>query len=1092
MLVTVLHRIVKEPEATAKVSFTDIPDDAYFKNPVQWAVENEITMGTGETTFSPHDEVTREQLATFLMRFAKYQGKDVSARAEIKDFPDDQDASDWAVEPLQWAVAKGILKGVDEDGTAYLRPKESTTRAQVAAVLMRYLTEEPTPTPTPALDKTALEAAIKEAEAIEKDDYTEASVKALDDAIAAAKKALDEAKTQDELDAAKKALDDAVAALEKKPAELDKTALEAAIKEAEAIDKDEYTDASVKALDDALAAAKKALDEAKTQDELDAAKKALDEAVAALEKKPKLEPRMENIDFTDPAEAVKFEVLKHNTGDIVEGDGLTLVATRPAFEPCKGQNEGDLATIPEDVIRIPVKDDWIATLTFDADLSGAQNGYYQFFGFYAAQGEDYQNLAGIRVGDKAMQNFIREDGVVTHEDEDDVVSAPGVDTNKTYYLRIEKVGTTYTCYRSENGKTFTKMFTYENTGIEADYIILDAYTGMTEGYRYTLKSLVFGVEPLDKTALEAAIQAAEAIEKGDYTEESVKALEDALAAAKKALDEAETQEELDAAKKALDDAVAALVEKPQMVDAYVLTTQLKAGDEVVVYNPARKQALANTVKDGLAAAAPAQVEDEILTFAEDAPVAVFIAEQSENGLVLRLKDGTALAIGETNEKLAYTAEPGDKGVWMVQTADEAAKTVLLRSAGVTEQIIVVIPLRYEALDAAIAEAKAVNAADYTDESVKAMTDALAAAEAIRAKEDATQAEVDAAAQALKNAILALQKKPDPTQGTYGLSKTIKAGDQVVIYNPGHGKAIKNETDNDWYLTAQEITPAENKIESPDASLVWTVQVDEAGNYSFVSGSNAITAWPSNNYVELTNDPTHEGAVTTWSLTEADADTCQHYISSTGVTTTYGPGYIECFAKQGVDKICGYSTNKPSLNDYGFQFYVKGASGEPEEPDPQPTVSYKLATELKTGDEVVIYNPAAKKALSSEPLGNYYLAAKDATVEENAIAEPDASTVWTVTVNEDGSYSFKQGSYDLSTYVNDTHINISNTAEGHDPNWILEPVTGTDSFTMKSATVAKEDGTPVYAEYYSRYDEFTVYATATPTSDAFAMQFYVKE
>ena len=128
MLVTVLHRIVKEPAATAKVNFTDIPDDAYFKNPVQWAVENEITMGTGETTFSPHDEVTREQLATFLMRFAKYQGKDVSARAEIKDFPDDQDASDWAVEPLQWAVAKGILKGVDEDGTAYLRPKESTTR----------------------------------------------------------------------------------------------------------------------------------------------------------------------------------------------------------------------------------------------------------------------------------------------------------------------------------------------------------------------------------------------------------------------------------------------------------------------------------------------------------------------------------------------------------------------------------------------------------------------------------------------------------------------------------------------------------------------------------------------------------------------------------------------------------------------------------------------------------------------------------------------------------------------------------------------------------------------------------------------------
>ena len=119
--------------------------------------------------------------------------------------------------------------------------------------------------------------------------------------------------------------------------------------------------------------------------------------------------------------------------------------------------------------------DWIATLTFSFDQAGASNGYYQFFGFFAAQGDDYQNMAGIRCGNNDLQDFLRVDGAVT-ADTDGVKSAPGTNANGTYYLRIRKLGDSYNCYRSSDGNTFTEMFGYDNTGIEADRIVIDAYT----------------------------------------------------------------------------------------------------------------------------------------------------------------------------------------------------------------------------------------------------------------------------------------------------------------------------------------------------------------------------------------------------------------------------------------------------------------------------------------------------------------------------------------------------------------------------------------------------------------------------------------
>ena len=214
-----------------------------------------------------------------------------------------------------------------------------------------------------------------------------------------------------------------------------------------------------------------------------------------------------DVDFTDTADADKYEIVGKTQAAPVSGEGLALITTRNAVETCNGQNSGDQANTPEDLVKIDVDGDWTATLTVDFNQNGASNGYYQFFGFYAAEGEDYQNMAGIRGGNNDMQNFLRLDGEIT-ADTEGVRSSPGFNANGTYTLRLEKQGTTYVCYRTFDGENFTEMFRYEDTGIEADSIVIDAYTGMTTGYKFTLKSLTFeGGAPVHTHDYQAVVTA---------------------------------------------------------------------------------------------------------------------------------------------------------------------------------------------------------------------------------------------------------------------------------------------------------------------------------------------------------------------------------------------------------------------------------------------------------------------------------------------------------------------------------------------------------------------------------------------------------
>lgn len=134
MVVTVLYRLENQP-STSAASFTDVASGAYYANAVAWANANGIVSGYGSGKFGPNDKVTREQLAAILYRYAQYKKYNVSGAKSLDGYTDAQSVSSYAVPALQWANAAGVVTG--KSGSK-LDPKGNATRAEVAAMLMRF------------------------------------------------------------------------------------------------------------------------------------------------------------------------------------------------------------------------------------------------------------------------------------------------------------------------------------------------------------------------------------------------------------------------------------------------------------------------------------------------------------------------------------------------------------------------------------------------------------------------------------------------------------------------------------------------------------------------------------------------------------------------------------------------------------------------------------------------------------------------------------------------------------------------------------------------------------------------------------------
>ena len=145
-LVCILYRIQGEPKvvegyelAKLRAPFDDVPRGQWYTNAILWAKLTRIVNGTSATTFDPNGQITREQLAAILYRYtAKYAPDATGNAASLADYPDAGSVSAYARDAMAWAVGNGLIKGLPHDKTDYLEPGGSTTRAQVATILMRY------------------------------------------------------------------------------------------------------------------------------------------------------------------------------------------------------------------------------------------------------------------------------------------------------------------------------------------------------------------------------------------------------------------------------------------------------------------------------------------------------------------------------------------------------------------------------------------------------------------------------------------------------------------------------------------------------------------------------------------------------------------------------------------------------------------------------------------------------------------------------------------------------------------------------------------------------------------------------------------
>lgn len=137
MLVSVLYRLAAPEEVAGENAFDDVPQDMWYTESINWAAKNGIVSGVSEREFAPDADITREQIALIIYRYAVISGLDVSTdeNTDLSKFSDTENISDYAVDAMKYMVAKGIISG---KGAGELAPGDRATRAEVATMLMKF------------------------------------------------------------------------------------------------------------------------------------------------------------------------------------------------------------------------------------------------------------------------------------------------------------------------------------------------------------------------------------------------------------------------------------------------------------------------------------------------------------------------------------------------------------------------------------------------------------------------------------------------------------------------------------------------------------------------------------------------------------------------------------------------------------------------------------------------------------------------------------------------------------------------------------------------------------------------------------------
>lgn len=135
MFITVLWRLEGEPIINDDLLYDDVSEYEYFCMPITWATSNKIVNGYSKVSFGPNDCITREQLVTMLYRYSKYKGSNVHSDVSLKIFSDEKAVSEYACQPFQWAVGNNLVTGVTTD---ILAPERYAFRSECAAIINRF------------------------------------------------------------------------------------------------------------------------------------------------------------------------------------------------------------------------------------------------------------------------------------------------------------------------------------------------------------------------------------------------------------------------------------------------------------------------------------------------------------------------------------------------------------------------------------------------------------------------------------------------------------------------------------------------------------------------------------------------------------------------------------------------------------------------------------------------------------------------------------------------------------------------------------------------------------------------------------------
>ena len=292
--------------------------------------------------------------------------------------------------------------------------------------------------------------------------------------------------------------------------------------------------------------------------------------------------------------------------------------------------------------------------------------------------------------------------------------------------------------------------------------------------------------------------------------------------------------------------------------------------------------------------------------------------------------------------------------------------------------------------------------------------------------------------------------------------TLQNGDKVVVFNPANKEALSSVY-NGFYNTGVDVELTGGKLTGYTDAELWTVNRTESGAYTFSTAEGKKLSMDE----KYSSTPLDKANVD-WELSAAATADC-FYIKNVGRGS-----YLEWFAEK--NNWSSYETIGSNEPLFAQQLYLVADTQEPDQPD-QPE---DPTAPLKNGDQVVIYNPANLKALSSEYTG-FYNKGTDVSLTGGKLAGFTEADIWTVGVNDDGSYTFSTAEgkkLSMDTSYSSTPLDKAHTG------WTLEQAATEGCYYIKNV------GRSSYLEWYAEKNNWSAFGTIGSNEALFAQQLYL--